>query len=140
MLVVAISMKPSHIRFAVGAALLVIGFITGRFFQHERTGFHFKVLAVKEYGASIDPIRWRYVSETVGMPFLDPGTTIIEYRHRTIFKAARIFQGSVPFADHIKTSGNQIDWDDGELSFHLTVEEMKKGGPANRSQPAGSHG
>jgi hypothetical protein len=134
-------MKRLSIRPAVGVILLVSAFVAGALFQHARNGFFFKVLAEKQYGASADPVRWRCVSESVGMPFLDPGTTTIEYRGRTIYKAQRIFQESVPVAGNIKVSDKQIDWDDGELRFHLTVEEMKRGepdGPANRSRPVGS--
>ena len=120
--------------------LLIGGFLGGALFQYARSGFHFKVLAEKQHGASEDPVRWRCVSESVGMPFLDTGTTIVEYRGRTIYKAQRIFQENFPAAQNIKVSDKQIDWDDGELRFHLTVEEMKKGEPGgagNRSQPAG---
>jgi hypothetical protein len=134
-------MKRALIRLAFGAVLLVVGFIGGRVFQHANTGFHFKVLAEKQYGSPTDPVRWRCVSESVGMPFLDPGTTVIEYRGRTIYKAQRIFQESVPVAENIQASDKHIDWDDGELRFHLTVEEMKKGeqdGAANGSQPFSS--
>ena len=123
------SMKRLIIRLAVGTVLLVIGFVGGRLFQHARTGFHFKVLAEKQYGSDKDPVRWRCVSESVGMPFLDPGTTIVEYRGRTIYKAQRIFQESVPVAANIKASDNQVDWDDGEFQFHLTVQALKKGEP-----------
>jgi hypothetical protein len=56
------------------------------------------------------------------MPFLDPGTTVIEYRGRTIYKANRFFQESVPFATNIKVSEKQIDWEDGELKYHLNLE------------------
>jgi hypothetical protein len=134
-------MKRVLISLTVGVVLLAVGFASGRLFQHAKTGFHFKVLAEKEYGSSRDPVRWQYVSESVGMPFLDPGTTTLEYRGRTIYKTQRIFQESVPVAANVSISDQQITWDDGELRFHLTVEEMKKGeqdGAANGSQPFSS--
>jgi hypothetical protein len=134
-------MKRLSVRPALGVILLVSSFLAGALFQYAKNGFFFKVIAEKQYGASADPVRWRCVSESVGMPFLDTGTTIIEYRGRTIYKAQRIFQESTPVAGNIKVSDKQIDWDDGELRFHLTVEEMKRGepdGPVNRSQPVGS--
>jgi hypothetical protein len=128
-------------RLVVGTILLIVGFVGGRLFQHAKTGLHFKVIAEKEYGTPKDPVRWRCVNESIGMPFLDPETTIIDYRGRTIYKAQRMFQERVPVATNIKALDKQIDWDDGELRYHLTVEEMKKGeqdGAANRSQPVGS--
>lgn len=131
-------MKRLTMRLAIGSALLLVGFVGGRLFQHAKTGFYFKVLAEKQYGSTNDPVRWQCVSESVGMPFLDPGTTIIEYRGRTIYKAQRIFQKGVPVAANVSVSDQQIAWDDGELRFHLTVEEMKKVeqvSPVNGSQP-----
>jgi hypothetical protein len=131
-------MKRLVFRLTAGTMLLVVGFVGGRLYQHAKTGFHFKVLAEKEYGTPKDPVRLRYVSESVGMPFLDPGTSTIEYRGRTLYKAQRIFQESVPVAANISVSDKQIDWDDGEYQFHLTMEEMKKGEPsgtANGSPP-----
>lgn len=118
-------MKRLLIILAVGAILLGVGFAGGRLFQHAKTGFHFKILSEKQYGASTDPVNLRHVSESVGTPFLDPETTMIVYRGRTIYKAQRFFQESVPVAGNIRVSDKQIDWDDGELRFHLTVEEMK---------------
>lgn len=120
-------MKRLLIRLAIGSVLLLIGFVGGRLFQHAKTGFHFKVLAEKDYGSAKDPVRWQSVSESVGIPFLDPGTTTLEFRGRTIYKAQRIFQESIPVAANVSVSDQQIVWDDGELRFHLTVEEMKKG-------------
>lgn len=123
-------MKRLSIRPAVGMILLFSAFVAGALFQYARSGFHFKVLAEKQYGASADPVRWRCVSESVGMPFLDTGTTIVEYRGRTIYKAQRIFQENFPVAQNIKVSDKQIDWDDGELRFHLTVEQIKQDEPS----------
>jgi hypothetical protein len=132
-------MKRVFTHSAAGLLLLAGGFASGRLYQHAKTGFHLKILAEKEHGTSTDPVRWRYVSESVGMPFLDPGTTIIEYRGRTIYKAQRGFQESVPVAANVSVSDKQIDWDDGELRFHLTIEELKKGdqdSAANKKQAA----
>lgn len=117
-------MKRFLIRSLVAIVLLSVGFVVGRWFQHGQTGFHFEVREEKEYGSPDHPVRWRYVTETVGLPFLDPGTTVLEYRDRVIYKARRIFQESVPFAQNIKVSGNEIDWSDGELLFHLTIYEL----------------
>lgn len=130
-------MKRLPICLVIGAVLLAVGFVGGRLFQHAKTGFHFKVLAEKQYGTPDDPVRWRCVSESIGMPFLDPETTIIDYRGRTIFKAQCDFQESVPVAANIRASGNRVDWDDGEFQYHLTVEDMKQGGAGatNEVQP-----
>jgi len=122
-------MKRVPILVAATVLLLAVGFVGGRVFQHAKTGFHFKLLAERVYGPSSDPVRWRCVSESVGMPFLDPGTTILEYRGRTIYRAQRAFQESVPVAANVRVSGKQIEWEDGEYRFHLTVDPMKTGEP-----------
>jgi hypothetical protein len=119
-------MKRILISLAVGAFLLGVGFVGGRLFQHAKNGFHTKIFAEKQYGISTDPVIWSHASESTGTRLLDPGSTIIEYRGRTIYKARRFFQESVPIAGNIRVSDNKIDWDDGELRFHLTVEEMNK--------------
>ena len=74
------------------------------------------------------PIHWSYVTESVGLPFLDPGTTVIKFEGRTIYKAQRGFQESVPFAQSIETSDKSITWNDGEFRFHLAVDRMKAAG------------
>jgi len=106
--------------------ILTLGFVTGRAFQHTRTGYYFEVREKEEYAFPLGEIRWSYVTESVGIPFLDPGTTIIEYEGRTLYKAKRGFQESFPFAQNIQTSGNSIDWSDGEYSFHLTIAKEEK--------------
>lgn len=61
------------------------------------------------------------------MPFLDPGTTILEVDGRTISKAQRSFQESSPYAQNIITAQNRITWDDGDYQFDLTIKNMKTG-------------
>ena len=114
------------IRIGVGLALLVIGFVGGRLFQDAKTGVHYKVVEEKRYGSANDPVFWKSVSESIGTPLLDAGTILLEYRGRTIYKAQRLFQENNPVAGNVSVSDQHITWDDGELRFHLTVEEMKK--------------
>jgi hypothetical protein len=106
---------------AIGVSLVVVGFFAGRIFQHLKSGYHFKILDEKEIPSSLGTIEWKCVAESVGMPFMDPGTTIINFQGRTIFKAQRIFQESFPYARNIQATNGSIDWDDGELKYHLTI-------------------
>ena len=69
-------------------------------------------------------VEWKCVTESVGMPFLDPGTTIIDFKGRTIFKARRIFQENYPYARNVQVTNDTIAWDDGELKYHLIVEPL----------------
>ena len=119
-------MRRNLVLLLVGICLLGIGFIAGKIQQHAATGLHFEVRKEKIYGTTENHVIWQYVTETKGLPFLDSGKTTMEYRGRTIFKASVDFQEGIPFARNIKVSGTQIDWDDGELQFHLTVEDLKK--------------
>ena len=108
-------------------ALLVIGFAIGLFVQHNRCGYHYEVRDTKEFSSPVGPVRWSYVSESVGMPFLDSGTTIIEVDGRTIYKAERAFQESSPYARNIIAAQDGIAWDDGDYQYNLTMKRMKAG-------------
>lgn len=110
-----------------GLALLAIGFAAGLFVQHNRTGYHYEVRDTKDYISPIGPVRWSYVTESIGMPFLDSGTTILEVDGRTIYKAKRGFQEGSPFARNIITPQDRIAWDDGDYQFDLTIKRMKTG-------------
>lgn len=131
-------MKRVSFRLDVGIVLLIVAYGVGRIYQHARTGYHYKILAEKEFTSPMGPIHWRCVTESAGFPFLDPEITIIEYGDRTIYKARRSFQERSPFAENIEASDKSIAWDDGEFHFQLKVEPLKNGGQngaTNRSHP-----
>ncbi len=128
-------MKRKITKAAIGLALLAIGFGSGLFVQHKRSGYHYEVRDTKEYSSPIGPVRWSYVTESVGMPFLESGTTILEVEGRTIYKAKRGFQESSPYARNITTAQNRIAWDDGDFQFDLTIRRMKTGEQAAPEQP-----
>jgi len=104
--------------------LLMLGFIGGRLYQHATTGYHFIVNSKKEYPFRLATVHWSLVTESVGLPIHDPGTTMIEWNDRTLYKAKRDFQEKGPFAGNIRTSDSTIEWDDGEYSYHLTIAEL----------------
>jgi hypothetical protein len=116
--------KPNASRLGVGAVAIVAGFIGGCLFQHATAGYHFKVLSEKIYPSPMGAVHWSLVTESLGMPFLDTGTSIIKWNNRTIFKAQRDFQESTPVAGNIKTSDSTVEWDDGEFHYHLSVDKM----------------
>jgi hypothetical protein len=109
----------------VALALLTIGFASGQLFQHGKSGYHYEVSETKNYESPMGLIRWSYVFEFVGMPFIDTGTTILEIDGKTIYKAKRPFQESTPFAKNVKATQDHITWDDGEYLFDLTLRRMK---------------
>jgi len=129
-------MKSGLTRLAIGTTLLVAGFLLGCVVQHARSGVWYELRDEKTFGSEDDPVVWRYVTDSVGIPFLDAGTTTLEFRGRTIYKARCIFREDVPFASNIEVAGRTISWEDGELKFHLTVEPVSAGSPdAIRANP-----
>jgi hypothetical protein len=116
--------------------LLILGFVAGRVFQKLKHGYFYEVREQRTYPWKMGELRWQNVTESVGLPFLDPGTTILEFNERTIYNAKRGFQENVPFADNVKTSDNMIEWDDGEYRFRLNVEPMPPKPPS--PQPNGA--
>ena len=124
-------MKRKIILAVIGLALLAAAFFAGRFVQHGNSGYHYEVRDTKDYDSPVGPIRWSYVTESVGIPFLDPGTTILEVDGRTIYKAKRGFQESSPYARNISATQDGIAWDDGDYRFDLTIHRMKTGKPPN---------
>jgi hypothetical protein len=109
---------------AIGLGLIVLGFFAGRVFQYLKSGYHFETIDEKEIQSSLGTVEWKCVTESVGMPFLDPSTTIIDFKGRTIFKARRIFQENYPYARNVQVTNDTIVWDDGELKYHLAVEPL----------------
>ena len=128
--------------FSIVVLLLLLGltFFAGTLYEHAAHGYYFKVREKKDYETSMGPVHWSYVTESIGIPFLDPGTTIIEHEGRILYKAPRFFQESVPFAQNIVSSNNFIGWDDGEYHFHLviTTNVLKKGGAASKAIVGGA--
>ena len=134
-------MKRVLIRVAVGGAMLVIGFFSGRAFQHAKTGYHYRLLEQKEYSTPMGPIQWSCFLESVGLPFLDTEKTMITMGNRTIYKAQRDFQERAPSAKRIEATDDSVSWEDGDFRYHLTVVPMGKGEPqhtADGSQPSRS--
>jgi hypothetical protein len=118
-------MKRKILLAAIGLSISVASFVAGRAFQHNKSGYHYEVKETKDFSSPVGPVRWSYVSESVGMPFLDPGTTIIEVDGRMIYKAKRAFQQSSPYARNISATQDGIAWDDGEYQFDLRLQKMK---------------
>ena len=106
-------------------ALLAVGFTVGLFVQHNKTGYHYEVRDTKNYNSPIGSVHWSYITESVGAPLLDPGTTILEIDDRIIYKAKRGFQESSPYAQNIMADQNGITWEDGDYQYKLTMNKLK---------------
>ncbi len=112
---------------AIGALLLVTGFVAGRLFQSANSGYYFEIRDSKDYDSVLGNFHWSYVTESFGLPVLDPGTTIIDFEGRTLYKAKRVFQENAPYAQNIAISETGIEWDDGDFSFNLIIEKLPEG-------------
>lgn len=111
---------------AVGfGVLLLAAFVCGAFFQYARSGYRFRVLAEKEFSSGVGPVRWVAAMESVGMPFLETETTIIEVDGRVVCKAKRDFQEKGPYAEVVSVTNNVIVWKDGFSRFELRMSEDK---------------
>ena len=77
-------------------------------------------------------VHWSLITESIGTPFLDPGTTLIKWNGRTIYKAQRDFQESTPVATNLKTSDSAIEWDDGEYHYKLAITETPASQPKSK--------
>ena len=84
-------------------------------------GHYFVVREERIYPTAMGDLRWRYVTDTDGLPFLDPGITQLELKGRTLYKAKRYFQENWPVVDDVKVTGNTIAWDDGEYAYSLQI-------------------
>ncbi|MCA9217123.1 MAG: hypothetical protein KDB27_28840 [Planctomycetales bacterium] len=125
---------------AVVAMTSSAAFALGRYVQHIKTGYHYKVIRQESYETSVGTIRCECVSESVGLPFLDPSTSKIVLEddsglELTLYKAQRVFQESYPYFEDIVVGDGEIEWDDGCFAYTLELRPSKTGG--NWAYPAG---
>ena len=113
----------------IGLALLVIGFACGRSFQDAKSGYHYEVVATKDFPSSFGMVRWVHAAESVGLKLFDPGTTSLEFEGRTIYKAKRYPQENTPVAKDVTIYPDRIVWNDGELNFDLKLSRMASDQP-----------
>ncbi len=117
---------------ALIAAALAVGLKIGEFLQHQKSGYFYEIRNEKDYSTAIGRIVLRNVTESVGMPLLDPGTSTIVFEEPsglelTVYKARRIFQESYPYVDSIDVRSDRIRWDDGCYVYTLTIESSARG-------------
>ncbi|MFZ4397207.1 MAG: hypothetical protein ACOYOU_16450, partial [Kiritimatiellia bacterium] len=107
------------------------GVAVGAIVQHLRAGYWHKVLKSESFPFPDGEVTLSYTAESIGMPFLDPETSVLTVRTKyglpiTVYKAKRMFQEACPHVKDVKTSRNQISWQDGINTYQLTVEPMKE--------------
>ena len=129
-------MRRALIRTTVVLAVFFIGYGVGGYIQHQKTGYFYEIRDETAYTSSFGPVKMRYVTETVGMPFLDPGTSTIVLEdpsglELTIYKARRVFQESYPYIKDVIVNDNEIRWDDGCYAYALNIQRSDRNGREN---------
>jgi hypothetical protein len=123
-------MKSTAIWTTVLIVVLIAGFFAGRSYQHLKAGVFFKVIDEREI--PIGPgelLRLQHAFKSVGMPFLDPETSILslESNHAgrvTLYEAERGFQESYPYVKDVAVVGNELTWSDGRNAYRLTIDSL----------------
>jgi hypothetical protein len=124
-------MKRVHITWACSALVAcALTFALGMQFQKMR-GYHYELRSEKRVPYGEGTVAIKYVTETMGLPFLDPGTSIVTLERdlggeTTIYKARRIFQEAYPFVSDVKVNGDEFEWDDGDKQYHLRISSLQK--------------
>jgi hypothetical protein len=111
-------------------AIFVFGCVLGSIVQYLKTGYHHKVLKAESFPFPDGEVTLSYTAESVGMPFLDPETSVLTVQTKyglpiVVYKAKRMFQESCPHVQDVKTEENLITWQDGINTYSLTVDPMK---------------
>jgi hypothetical protein len=121
-----------HITWACSALLASgLAFIMGWQVQKMR-GYHYELRSEKRVPYGEGTVAIKYVTESMGLPFLDPGTSIVTLESGsgseiTIYKARRVFQEASPFVDDVKVTGDVIEWSDGRKQYHLRISALEGG-------------
>ena len=115
-------------QFALFSLILLLGlsvaFYAGRRVENFANGFRFEIREERFYDTPLGQIHWAYVTERVGVPFLDPGKSIIEWNGRRLYGASVVFQEGLPFAQNITVKDSTLKWDDREYQYSLTIERV----------------
>lgn len=67
-------------RLIFNTIVLICVFCAGGFFQHLQTGHHYKVHEKEYYEFELGMLQWEHVTDSVGFPLFEPGTTQITFR------------------------------------------------------------
>ena len=114
--------------FLFGLLLIVAGFASGWFMKYVTSGYIYKIRHEKQFQSPAGSIYLRDVTESIGLPFLDPGTcevTILaEDGPITIYKARRVFQESYYDVNDLAIEGDSIRWEDGKNKYTLLIEKV----------------
>ncbi len=120
--------------FVILIATFFAGLMTGRFLQHQKTGYFYQVRSEKTYPSPNGNIRLEYATESVGFPFLDPGTITIVLEEPSgtefvLYKVPCGFQEPSPWVEELNVTDNHVQWDDGCNLYTLQLERSERSAP-----------
>jgi len=118
-------MRPGYRTTITVLLTLAAGFALGRGHALLTSGYFYEVRDRQVFESPNGTLEWRHVTKTTGLPFLDPGSTELEYGGRLVYSAKRMFQENLPFARDVVFDGRTVSWTDGELSYNLQIEQTK---------------
>ena len=120
----------THASLRLGISCL-LGVAIGAGIHHLKAGYWCKVLKTQSFPFEGGTVSQSFMAESVGMPFLDPETSVLTVTTRsgipiTVYKAKRVFQEASPQLRDVKADKNQITWQDGINTYELTVMPIEK--------------
>jgi hypothetical protein len=132
-------MKSSTIVVYISALVVVsvTAYILGWYSYKLKYGYWHEVRREKSYPTANGLIKVSYITETIGIPFMDPGTSSVTLTDNNgleflLYKSNLIFQEGYPFVDGVTIEKNIIRWEDGIRKYELHIEDIEK----CRSNPA----
>lgn len=105
---------------------MVVSFFTGRGIEYLLNGYRYEVTETKEIKVKGGTVSHMNIMEHVGVPFLEPNKTVLEYKGRDgipiqIYKTQRMFQEGYPVARNVQREENLITWEDGLNRYKLEI-------------------
>jgi hypothetical protein len=129
-------MKPITKLILISATTLFCGFFVGRFYQHSKSGYHYELVSESSHDFEFGTVNLQQVTESVGMPFLDTGTTKITFDNRVLYEAQRSFQEDAPVARNLQVRGSKITWEDGDYEYDLAITRPAESKRENKAEMA----
>lgn len=112
------------------ALVICLSFVAGRYFEHFPNGHWYEVRHQQDYETNHGHLHLLYVTDTHGIPSLDPGDFVISLQSTSgydikLYQAKRGFQESTPIVDKVDIDGDQLKWTDGLYRYTLLLERIE---------------
>jgi hypothetical protein len=124
-------MKQKKILIFAGIVVAVtLAFLGGRGFERTQSAYRLDVIESKTYPFDHGELNLIHAFESVGLSFMNTGSSIIELSNRTLgkitlYKAHRSFQEISPSVRNIVVESNKLFWDDNWFKYSLTITPLE---------------